>query len=353
MDFVTFCEVARFLGPEISVIMRGRHGIGKTEQVRQLSKKEFNLPLIERRLSQLTEGDLIGLPFKQDNKITKFLPPDWFYNATEKPHMIFLDEFDRSSHEVQQAAMELILDRSIQGTKIHKDCRVYAAINGGKHGSMYNVNQIDLALNDRFWIADIEPSVQEWINWAQTDGEVLPEIVDFITEFDIHLEKKEMAQDNHTITPSRRSWKRLSDTLKNNPHIIEDMRSEKSSNVFISLCIGFVGHDATASFKENIISKSKISFDDVINNFDKHKEKINKLDISKKNYIIEKTFQNSIDKKEKAWSKEQMQNIFKFFQTLPSEAKISMWDKLTESDCKMENSKPFAEMVAPIILDLV
>ena len=63
------------------VLLRGRHGIGKSSVVYQYATS-VGLPVVERRASQMTEGDLLGLP-KVDDDVTSFCPPDWFATACD------------------------------------------------------------------------------------------------------------------------------------------------------------------------------------------------------------------------------------------------------------------------------
>lgn len=350
MDFVTFKQAAKLLPENISVIMRGRHGIGKTEVVRQLAVEEFSLPIIERRLSQLTEGDLIGLP-KIDGNTTRFLPPDWYQDAMEKPCLLFLDEFDRSIHEVQQAAMELILDRSIQGKKIHDDCRIYAAINGGKHGAMYNVNNIDPALNDRFWIADIDPSAQEWLAWGQ--DKIISEILDFIhIHHEEHLETKKLTQDAYKITPSRRSWTRLSNVLRNNPDVLENFK--KQHRLFVSLCTGFVGIEAAGKFLSFLKDRNKhVTAEDILDRFDQNESRLKAFKVEQLNLAIDKIAQHSMDPKKPIWTKVQVKNVYKFFEILSSELKMTMWDKVTVTGAKIENAQTLGKLVSDLIIEIL
>ena len=62
IDFATFLNVApHILNSKLPVLIRGRHGVGKSEVVYQIAASR-DLPVIERRASQMTEGDLLGLP---------------------------------------------------------------------------------------------------------------------------------------------------------------------------------------------------------------------------------------------------------------------------------------------------
>ncbi|MHA2020071.1 MAG: AAA family ATPase, partial [Candidatus Thorarchaeota archaeon] len=68
--------VLKALPPNMSALVEGPHGVGKSHIARQVAE-HFGFPLIDRRLSQMTEGDMIGLP-KVSDDVTRFLPVDWF-----------------------------------------------------------------------------------------------------------------------------------------------------------------------------------------------------------------------------------------------------------------------------------
>lgn len=319
-------------------------------QVSYQMAEQFGLPMLERRLAQLNEGDLIGLP-ELDGKRTRFLPPDWFYDAMNEPRLIFLDEFDRSQDEVQNAAFELVLDRTIQGNKIHPDCRIYAAINGGKHGGNYNVSTIDPALNDRFWIADIEPTIDEWLDWGRESKKIIPEILDFITANSSYLEERGEIKDPNRISPSRRTWERLSNTLKDNPFLLDEL--SKNKGLFLAVCSGFVGLSTSSFFKDFLSDRSKhITAEDILNNLSKHEKVIKKAKLEHLNSIIDKIQDNCMDQNEKVWSDSQAKNLYKFFLMLPAEQRMSLWYKISKSGTKIDNAKIFGSYISDIMLEM-
>ena len=62
IDFTTFTTTAPFiLDARLPVLLRGRHGIGKSTVVYQYAAQQ-GMEVVERRASQMTEGDLVGLP---------------------------------------------------------------------------------------------------------------------------------------------------------------------------------------------------------------------------------------------------------------------------------------------------
>ena len=106
IDFRTFNSVINhIISAKYPVLIRGRHGIGKSELVYQTANS-LDLPVVERRASQMTEGDLLGLP-KVEKGITKWLAPEWLHTACTKPVVLFLDEVDRATMEVRQGIFEL------------------------------------------------------------------------------------------------------------------------------------------------------------------------------------------------------------------------------------------------------
>ena len=102
MNIKTFVQVISSLPSNISVLAKGPTGIGKSHIVHQIGDN-LNLPVIDRRLSQMTEGDIIGLPELTDG-VTRFAPVDWFLRACNEPVILFFDELNRATIEVQQCA---------------------------------------------------------------------------------------------------------------------------------------------------------------------------------------------------------------------------------------------------------
>ena len=65
-DFKTFLNtVPCILDARLPVLIRGSHGVGKSEVVYQIAAQRQK-PVVERRASQMTEGDLLGLPDTAD-----------------------------------------------------------------------------------------------------------------------------------------------------------------------------------------------------------------------------------------------------------------------------------------------
>ena len=185
VDFKTFGKMVKHVtAVRKPVLLRGRHGIGKSTVVYQYAT-HIGMPVVERRASQMTEGDLVGLPSIEDNS-TRFNPPDWFKTACDMPCVLFLDEVDRATLEVRQGIFELTDSRKLNGHHLHHDTIVFAAVNGGEHGSQYQVGEMDPAELDRWTVFDIEPTVEDWLDWAKK-SDISDEVWDSSTTIMITL----------------------------------------------------------------------------------------------------------------------------------------------------------------------
>jgi hypothetical protein len=261
--------VNNILDVKFPVMIRGRHGVGKSE-IAYMIGKERNLPVVEIRASQLADvGDLVGLPIVSEaSEFTKFCPAERLWIACDRPVLLFLDEVDRGTDDITQAFMELTDSRKIAGQYLHPETLIIAATNGGdREGSdQYSVRDFDPAVMDRWVCYDVEPSVVDWINWA-VDGNVHKMVVEFVQKNTsasgecVFLENKGDFQPNK-VYPSRRSWKRFNDCLEASNLMQKD---NFDISVIHNLGVGFVGVEAAVGFMAFLENyKFDVSLDDIL-----------------------------------------------------------------------------------------
>ena len=335
MSIKTFINVASKLPVETSVLLRGPHGIGKSQVVRQLARV-FNLPVTDRRLSQMSEGDMIGLP-STDGETTRFNPPDWFKAACVKPVCLFLDELNRATPEVMQAAFQIVLDRELNGWKLHKDTRVFAAIN---NSAAYTVNEMDPALLDRFWTIDLSPTVEDWLTWARADGNINSTMVDFIAGNEKWLDSPKDVEPGK-VSPSRRSWERLSQALTA-AGIAEDPKHE----LFYPMSLGYIGTEATIayhSFAKTV--DAQVTGEEILQDYPKCKKKVSKLGQEKQNILIEKVAEHITKSGIQTLDDTQGSNLAAFMKDLPGELRVACWSKLTQGASGDSNNLSLAKSI--------
>lgn len=324
---ITFKRFAECVPYVISIkkpiLLRGKHGIGKSQVVYDFAN-EIGMPVIERRASQMTEGDLLGLPKAKSRKgCTVWLPPEWLKTACDTPVVLFLDEVDRAVTEVRQGLFELTDSRKIAGNTLHENTIVFAAVNGGDNSSLYQVGEMDPAELDRWVVFDIEPDVEEWLEWAK-ENRIFYIITDFIRQFPQHLEHKDSFEPNK-VYPSRRSWVRLSDS------IIKDNLVEpgKTSSLLFNLTNAYCGQEAAFAFQDFVKQyKNSMTAEDILEK-DKWKDTMG-FGINEQIVLLEKIEATECFKRD--LTDTEINNLTNWFLILPSEIAMKFWSVLGEGN---------------------
>lgn len=279
MKISTLLRVLPDLPVTTSVLLRGDRGIGKSSIVRDVNKilserEGKERPFVDRRLSTMQGGDLMGLP-SIEGRTTRWNPPDWFKLCCERACDLHLDEFNRAELELLQASFQIVLDRQLNGFELHPGTRVYASINVG---AVYNVQPIDPALLSRFWVADVVLTKEEWVAWARENG-VHPEVIDWIDCNEGFLlpvnnkDPKEKGPDPRSIERMSRAIDRLLSA--------EALAGEIDRQQIMTIASGFVGTEATASFLTHLSAECRWTGLDVLQRWSdiRSRTKLHRIDV--------------------------------------------------------------------------
>lgn len=333
MDIHTFKRVVKYLEPSKTsdgkvmrppaIMITGRHGIGKSGVMRQVAKEVCGLPLIDRRIGQMCEGDLVGLQ-KIDGEFTKFLPVEFIHRAAKEPHFLFFDEANRGTKEVMQVMFQLVLDYELNGVVLHPDTRIAIAVN---EGSQYTVTQMDPALRDRFFYVELEPTVDEWLEWASAEG-LNNAIISFNRQRHSNLDTPADTRVSGR-TQSRRSWHMLSAPLdrlmKQDGFAVE--KDECLYELF-SLASGFVGDALAADFKEYVKENCKRpSAEDVLTDWPATRRRLELMGGNPWMHITDVVAE---------WAKDgrmtdaQRDMFCDMFNEAPAEYRMALWQKIAQ-----------------------
>ena len=345
VDFKTFNAVAPLVANvRKPILLRGRHGVGKSCVVYQTAAA-MGLTVVERRASQMTEGDLVGLPVIAGNTTT-FNPPDWFKQACDEPVVLFLDEVDRATTEVRQGIFELTDSRKLNGHALHEGTLVFAAVNGGEHGEQYQVGEMDPAELDRWTVFDVEPTVEDWLGWAKDN---VNEIVwDFINQNHNHLEHKGDFEPNK-VYPSRRSWDRFNECAVAAGLLTEEGRQPGLGTLYELGC-AFVGFEAAVSFRDFAEKyESQVTWEQVV--VEGQIEKTAQFGINDHSALVEKmeaagVFANQLPA-------DQIGNVAAYFLTLPSEVAMKLWTVMGNGELQNTIALHQTEGVSGYIVELL
>jgi alkaline phosphatase D len=323
-DFKTFLKVVPLVTKvKKPVLIRGRHGLGKSEQVYQFGA-DMGMKVVERRASQMTEGDLIGLPSVEGNS-TRFNPPDWFKDCCDNKRILFLDEVDRATLEVRQGIFELTDSRKLNGHSLHPETLIFAAVNGGSHGAQYQVGEMDPAELDRWTVFDLEPTVEDWLDWAKTNCDGI--VWDFINQNRGHLEHKGEFEPNK-VYPSRRSWARFNDCVVSAGLLADDSKAHLP--VMYELGCAFVGFEAAVAFRDFVDKyERQVTVEDILSG---KLEKLKGWGINDYTAMSDKLIATDMHKK--ALDEKTLDAFVAFMDKMPSEIFMKFYREFASGEMK-------------------
>lgn len=123
--------------------------------------------------------------------------------------VLFLDELNASSHEIQKAFYSLILDRRVSEYHLPAGTIVIGAGNRAKDAAI--VKPMPSALVNRLAHIHLRADHRQWLDWAMDGGGIHPWVLDYIRLHPDHLWSEPPKHEEPFSTP--RSWHMLSDAL--------------------------------------------------------------------------------------------------------------------------------------------
>ena len=207
----------------------GSPGIGKSDIVRQVARK-LERQLIDIRAVLLDPVDLRGLPHVNGDKRAHWCQPDFL--PRDGSGILFLDELPRAPQLVQNACLQLVLDRQVGEYRLPDEWDIIAAGNRlTDGGGSFKLNS---ALSSRFIHLDAEADLDDFCKWG-IRANIHPAILAFV-RFRTNLLCEFNAADKNFPCP--RSYEFLSQILGSNP----------SPAIELDLYKGTIGEGAAIEF---------------------------------------------------------------------------------------------------------
>ena len=157
-------EILLTVAPVRPVFIWGAPGIGKSALVEQFAM-DVGMECVSLLGSQLAPEDIIGIP-RINGNVSEFLPPKMI--ARNEPYVLFLDELNACSQEVQKAFYSLIYERRIGEYHLPKGSVVIGAGNRAQDNAI--VKTMSSALVNRMFHVQLKVDVNQWLSWAYTAG---------------------------------------------------------------------------------------------------------------------------------------------------------------------------------------
>jgi len=187
------------------VFIWGAPGIGKSALVQRFADA-VGMECVSLLGSQLAPEDLLGIP-RIDGDCSRFYPPAGI--VRDAPFVLFLDELNASSHEIQKAFYSLILEQRVGEYRLPHGTVVIGAGNRAKDAAI--VKPMPSALVNRLAHIHLRADHRQWLDWAAQEGGIHPWVLEYIGMRPDHLWSEPPKHEEPFSTP--RSWHMLSDAL--------------------------------------------------------------------------------------------------------------------------------------------
>jgi AAA domain (dynein-related subfamily) len=187
------------------VFIWGPPGVGKSSLVEQFAAS-LGLECVALLGSQLAPEDLIGIP-KIEGNVSRFYPPSMI--VREREFVLFIDELNIASQEIQKAFYSLILDKRIGEYRLPAGSIIIGAGNRAHDAAL--AKQMPSALVNRMVHVHLKASHREWLDWAHANS-IHPWVLDYVRSRPSQLSTEvPPAKEEPFSTP--RSWHAVSDAL--------------------------------------------------------------------------------------------------------------------------------------------
>lgn len=315
-------------------------GVAKSAIMRSIADK-LGFQYFDIRLSMIDEIDVGLFPFRRQREYTlpdgtkdvievmSYAIPEWAYESNQAPTIIHFEELNRAPLTVRNAALQILLERSI-GTRFKFNDNVYMVSSGNLgEADGTDVEEFDRALNNRLIHYSHKLSIDEWIEDFATEH-VHPVIVNFLQSHEEHFlhsfdEERSKEQEAYA-TP--RSWTFLSDYIVSNygmkssiNDFVEDIREFGSS---------YVGSGANARFIRYLDESLKFGINDLLNRYDEIKDELESLTRDKKSELLNALKGMDVMK----FNDKQKENVKRFILTVSEDEAVSYILKILDDDYK-------------------
>lgn len=239
-------RVVTLIPTYIPALILGPPGVGKSAVINSIAK-EFNLKVIDVRLSQCDPTDLLGFPVVDKEKnIADYAPMATFPLEGDKiPEgydgwLIFLDELNGADRGTMKASYKLLHDRMVGNKKLHKCAAIIGAGNHDTDGAL--TEELATPLKSRVVHMHVLSDHKVWSEWASNAG------IDYRIRSFIRANPSELNNFNPNelegdVTFScERTWEFAHKILQSN-----DRRGEGDKHL-LPLLAGAIGEGAARKF---------------------------------------------------------------------------------------------------------
>lgn len=338
-------------------------GVAKSAIMRTIADK-LGFKYYDVRLSMVDEIDVGLFPYRKDVEIDinldddskettqkiisvmSYAIPEWAYNANQQPSIVHFEELNRAPIAVRNAALQLLLERSI-GTEFKFNDNVMMVSSGNlgeKDGT--DVEEFDRALNNRLIHFSHTITLPEWVG-DFAEGRVHPIVISFLKSNEEHFlhsfDERRSLDSVAYATP--RSWTFLSDYIVCN-YGMESSITDWSDDIR-DLGASYVG-DAAGRFIRYLDESLRFGVKDLLNRYDEIQEMLEDLNRDKKSELLNALKGMDLN----GLKPPQKENLKKFLLTVSEDEAVSFILKILDDDYKyMKNNDSDNDLLEEFLSD--
>ncbi|WP_432823449.1 hypothetical protein [Trichloromonas sp.] len=218
----------------------GHRGVGKTAGIIQVCR-EIGRRYQPLRLGQMEVGDLVGIPYRQE-EVMHWSRPSWWPLADAPETVIHCDELNRAQQEdTLQAIFQFVEPpsegqlRALHTHQLAPRHKVVVSIN--PPDGTYQVATLDRALLDRMVMLQVETDYACWARYAKSRQ--LDRVVQQFLAGNQNLLARQGSPLDMQMEPTERAWEMVS-TLRKHCRFPADLEME--------VYAGIVGKEAAIMF---------------------------------------------------------------------------------------------------------
>ena len=220
-------------------------GLGKSA-ITRLAARITNHVYHDIRLAAMERIDTMGLPMVKNERtvyaLPDFLPP----TDSDQLHLLNFEELPNAKQDMFTAIYGLVLERRLGEYRLPPGARVIAC--GNRVKDRGGAHRLPPALASRFLHVDLEPSVDDWVDWALDNG-IDTDVISYLTFHPESLHDYDPTREEQPF-PCPRTWESVS---RIKPHI-EHLEPRLQRILYR----GEIGENAATSFTAFLAMKSEL-----------------------------------------------------------------------------------------------
>lgn len=194
------------------VIGIGKGGIGKTESIEELAKKEMGIGHVDIRLLLYGETDLKGIPYPDEKHVKTIWLQNNILPVAERDGergLLVLDEFTSAPRSVRTAAYQLLNERKLGEYVLPPGWIIVCLGNGIADGGDFNGMEGNFL--NRCSAYTVASDFSVWKEWALNNG-INPLVLSYLTWNVKHFHTFD-PDDEYNLFASPRSWEAVSNIM--------------------------------------------------------------------------------------------------------------------------------------------